>query len=325
MELLALAIQAATASFLLSSRLAKQFPSTTLRFALAFMVIAFPYSNELFGNVSHSQWYLAILSIALIFSEQGKRIVSQVSDYAVLVLNCLTGPFAPVLAIISWVNCRKDRRRFLLAVTITACAVVTAFALAGAPRGGIHRGSRFSLFERIISNQVVLGPIRGFHYVYGIPYTPFFDLREFFTALFGVLVIILGLRKAPAIIKALAGLGLFSFLSSLVTKGSWAVIGDPGVAERYFLHIGLVMLFSLYMLIVTSKFSLVRWAFRLVLAVCAIAVVQNWVYDPPFDRFNYPPQVANYAHLKRGQKLEIRFPIDRKLRTNYWTMELVKK
>jgi len=325
LELLALAIQAVSASFLVTARLAKQFPSVGVRFGLAFMVIGYPYSNELFGNVAHSQWYLGILSLAIICSEPGKRVVSRVADSVTVGLSCLTGPFAPIVAGISWSGWRGDKQRRVPAVIATVCAVVTLMALTGEPRTGIHRGSRFSLFERIISNQIVLGPIRGYHYVHQIPYTPFFDLREFFTALFGVVVIVWAVRKAPPLIKALAVLGTYSFLSSLITKGSWALIGDPGVGERYFLHIGLVMLFSVYFLSATARFSAVRWFFRAVLAICALATVQNWVYDPPFERFNYAPQIAKYDRLKPGEKVEIVFPIDRKLSTNSWTMDLIKK
>jgi hypothetical protein len=152
-----------------------------------------------------------------------------------------------------------------------------------------------------------------------------FDMREFLTALFGVVVIAIGVRKSPVLIKALAVLGVFNSVTSFITQGSWALIGDPGVAERYFLHIGLVMLFSVYILSVTARFAAVRWLFRAIMAICAVAIVQNWVYDPPFQRYDYAPQIAAYGHLKKGKSVEIEFPIDRKVEKNHWTMTLTKK
>lgn len=324
LELLALAVQAGTAAYLVSKRLEKQFPSSTLRFWLGFMVIAYPYSNELFGNVAHSQWYLAILSIALICSEPAKRAWVWSLDMGAMALNCLTGPFGPVMALIGWSNWRGDKKRFAAAWIALACTLFTIVTIHAPSRFGLHNHSRFSLFERVISNQVVLGPIRGFHYAYSVPYTPFFDIREFATAIFGTAVIVIGVLKAPNLIKALAFLGFFSFTTSLITQASWALIGDPGVGERYFLHIGLVMLFCVYVLSSTARFAAVRWLMRCVMAICALAIVQNWVYDPPFHKFDYPRQISEYERLKKGQTIEIRFPIDRKSDTNSWTMALTK-
>jgi hypothetical protein len=325
MEMLALSVQAVAASFLLSGRLAKQFPSSTLRFGLAFVVIGFSYSNELFGNVAHSQWYLGILSVALICSEPGKQLASRIGDYVTLTLNCLTGPFAPVLAVVAWSKWRGDRKRITAAFVVTVGACVTAYMLVGAPRTGIHKGSRLSLFERIVSNQIVVGPIRGFHYAYQIPYTPFLDLRELCNAVFGIVVIALAVRKGPPLVKALAALGVFSAVTSMLSGAGWALLGDPGVGERYFFYLGLLMLYSIYVFSVTARYSIVRWGFRIVLAFCALGAVQNWIYDPPFSEFNYGPQIAKYDQIKKGEKVKIRFPIDRKLASNFWTMDLIKK
>jgi hypothetical protein len=325
LTLLALMVQAASAAFLMSKRLERFFPSPVLRFWLGFVVIGYPYSNELFGNVAHSQWYLAILSVAIVCAAQQKRIVGWLTDLTTITVNCLTGPFAPVIALLGLTKWRGFKKWPDVTGMAILCALVTATTIHAPSRFGIHSGARAPLLERIIANQVVIGPIQGFHYVYQVPYMPIFDMREFLTALFGVVVILVGLRKAPGFIRAMAVLGLFSFSSCLVTQGNWAFLGDPGVGERYFFHIGLVLLFSIYSLSTNARHAVSRWFFRAIMGICALAILQNWVYDPPFHRFDYAPQIAKYDSLKPGEKLDITFPIDRKLRQNSWTMTLTKK
>src|SRR5471030_2288243 len=78
MELLALSVQSATAAFILSKRLANQIPSANVRFSIGFFLIAHPYSDELFGNVAHCQWYLAIISMAIVFAEPCKLFVFRI-------------------------------------------------------------------------------------------------------------------------------------------------------------------------------------------------------------------------------------------------------
>ena len=86
LELLALGVQASVAAFLVSRRMEKQLPSKLIRSGLAFFVIADPYSNELFANVTHSQWYLGILTLAILFSERGRKSLSVLGDSLVLLL-----------------------------------------------------------------------------------------------------------------------------------------------------------------------------------------------------------------------------------------------
>jgi len=325
LELLALAVQALAATFFASRLLEKQIPSAAGRWVCGFAVIAFPYSNELFGNVAHSQWYLALVSLVIICGAAPASLLARIGEYAMLAMNCLTGPFAPVLAGIGWSKWRGDPKRFAVAIVASLAAVPTVAAMIARPRSGMPHRWRMSLFYRVVANQVVFGPLGGFRYAYSREYDPFFNWPEFGAALFAAFTFAWALRQLPPFARALSLLGFFSFLASLDSKVSWILIGAPGVGERYFFFLGLAMILCVWQCSRTMPFATLRWFYRLLLAICAIATIVNWVYAPPFSRFNYAPQIAGFDALKPGETLEIQFPIDRKGSKPHWTLEIKKK
>jgi len=324
LEVAALCVQAGVSAFLLSRRMAKQIPSKLVRFGLAFFVIADPNSTELFANVSHSQWYLGILSLAILFSAPGRRVLSTLSDGVLLLLTGLTGPFAPVMAIFGWSHFRQLRSRWLVLTVATLTAAVTAASMIQHPRTGIADDAGATFLYRILTNQILYGTLRGFHYAYHTVSDPMFNLREFGCAIFGVAVIVAGIWKAPSFIRALGWLGLYCLVTSLLSGASWNLLGCPGVGERYFLYLDIVFVYGLFALSQQARSALIRWGFRGLLLVMAVAIVQEWVYDPPFSRFDFAPQIAGYDKLRPGESMEVLTPIDRKSPSVYWTITVPK-
>ena len=325
LEVAALCVQAAVSAFLLSRQMSKQLPSKLVRFGLAFFVIADPNSTELFANVSHSQWYLGILSLAILYSEPGRRALSRFGEGAVLVLIGLTGPFAPILAIFSWSRFKQLRSRWLVLAVTTLTAVVTAASMLQHPRDGINEDASATHLFRILTNQILYGTLRGFHYTYHTISVPTFDIREFGCAIFTIAVIVGGLWKAPPYLRALCGLGLYCLVTSLISKSSWNLLGCPGVGERYFLYLDMVFAYSLFAISHQARSALIRWGFRGLIAIFAVAILQEWFYDPPFAKFNFGPQIASYETLRPGQQMEVMTPIDRKSDSTYWTISIPKK
>ncbi len=325
LELLALAVQASVSAFLLSRRMAKQLPSKLVRFALAFFIIADPNSNELFANVTHSQWYLVILSLAILFSEAGRRSISQLGDGVLLFLTGLTGPFAPIMAIFGFSRLKHLRSRWPILVVTILTALVTAVTMIQHPRNGINEDASATRLFRLLANQILYGTNRGFHYAYHTVSPPTLNFREFGCTIFAVAVIIGGLWRATSFVKALGWLGLYCLIASLVSQASWNLLGCPGVGERYFFILDIVYAYGLYALSRRVRSALIRWCFRGLLAIMAIAMVQEWVYDPPFRRFEYAPQIARFNQLPPGYSIYIRTPIDRKSPHDFWILEIPKK
>jgi hypothetical protein len=322
--LIAVALQAATAAFLLSSRLARQFPSLWARAMLALLVVAYPYADELYGNIAHSQWYLAVLAAAIICAEPAKRAFARVRDVVVLFVAALTGPFSLVLAPIANVAAWRDRRLAPHATVLSVGAVVTFLSLPSHPRVTAHRTHRFPLILRMISNQVTVGSSAGFAGLKGQEYEPFFTMTSLALTLIAVGLIWYGARKGPQFLRALAWLGAFTVATVLISEASWRILGSPGVAERYFFFLGLAFLASILLVVTKSRRATVRWTARAFGLYLAVGIVANWVYPEPHTRFGYLQQITTYDRITKGTKLEIKTSIDRRSDAS-WTMELVKK
>ena len=230
-----------------------------------------------------------------------------------------------MMAIFSWTRFRQLKSRWIILVVTTLTAVITTHSILQHPRSGIHHSARASLLYRIISNQILYGTLRGFHYTYQIMYEAMFNLREFECALFATAVIIVGLWRAPAFLRALGWLGLYCFLTSLDSRASWALLGSPGVGERYYFYLDIVFAYGLFALSKQAPSALVRWCFRGMLLVMSVAILQEWVYDPPYPKFDYAPQIAGYEKLHPGEAIEVMTPIDRKSPKEFWTITIPKK
>jgi len=325
MEYLGMAVQAAAATYVVSRRLAGQIPSDLVRLTAACVLIAHPYSDELFANVAHGQWYLGIISLGIIYADPCKDRIIQAGEGVVLALSCLTGPFAPAMAIFAWVRLRREKIGLSNAIIATATASITLVEILTHNRSGLSHPHRYLQLERMIVNQVVQGPILGFDYLKRVPMYVFFDPVKTAIAWFGIAVILFGLRKSPAVIRALACLGLFCSVSSLFSQATWFGLGNPGMGERYFFYLGIVFLLCLYMLSRTANSSTIRWICRIPMVYCATAIVSNWVYPAPFSYFDFPPQIAPFAHLKPGESLVIETPGSRLFKMIKWKTQLIKK
>ncbi len=325
LELLAIGVQSGVAAFLLSHRISGQLPSKIVRFGLAFFIVGNPNSTELFANVAHSQWYLAILSLAILFSDRGRKTLSNLGDCIYLTLAGLTGPFAPILALITWRRSRVARIKWMSLVAMTLTAAITAASMIQHPRGGINSDASATRLFRLLANQILYGTTRGFHYAYHTVSPPNLNLREFGCAVFSIVVIVAGLWRAPAFMRALGWLGLYCLAASLVSQASWNLLGCPGVGERYFLYLDIVFAYGLFSLSQQARSAIIRWCFRVLLLVTLLAILQEWVYDPPFSKFDYAPQIAGYDQLRPGEVKRVMTPIDRKSPHDFWTMMIPKK
>jgi hypothetical protein len=87
----------------------------------------------------------------------------------------------------------------------------------------------------------------------------------------------------------------------------------------------MVFAYSLFALSQQARSALIRWGFRGLLAILTVAIVQEWVYDPPFSNFNFAPQIAGYEKLRLGEHVDVMTPIDRKSDSAYWTISIPKK
>lgn len=325
MELQALAVQALAGAFFLSSRLERQIPSIGMRLLCGLLVIGYPYSNELFANVAHSQWYLALLGATILCADPGKGRISRFGDYLLILLIAFTGPFSLVLAPLAWAVGWKDPHRRVLAVILTVAAGITAWSIFTHPRLGVHGRPRLSLFYRMLSNQVVIGSTLGLKEVNASEYIAIFNWPEFFYAAFCIGVVSFAIWRGSAWIRGLAAIGIFTVATALYSGSNWNLLGAAGVGERYFFFVGLLFLIGCAMASLAASRATYRWGFRALLLGTAFGVVWNWVYAAPFHDFDYPPQIAAFDQVPPGGHLDVKFPIDRKSTVYSWVVSLSKR
>lgn len=123
---LSLAILLGVCAFLFRRRLDAPFPPL-----LALAVAAAPNAVQLFGNLAHVQWFLALLLPLLAVQRSPESRAGAIADLALLVAIGLTGPFAILATPLFLVRWAADRhchsRRMLLAAL--ACAAGQAAVL----------------------------------------------------------------------------------------------------------------------------------------------------------------------------------------------------
>jgi hypothetical protein len=126
MAVIALVVQSMPPLLLLSRRFDIIWPSYWSRLLFAFVYIALPNSFETFGNLTNSQWYLAILSFLVVVSVTPRGLAGRITDSLALIISGLSGPFCLMLtpiAIWAWWQDRRADRLLRLAVTLGASAV----------------------------------------------------------------------------------------------------------------------------------------------------------------------------------------------------------
>ncbi|HWD41645.1 MAG TPA: hypothetical protein VG944_22575 [Fimbriimonas sp.] len=315
MALCAIFVQAAVAGSLLSKRLENQIPSVWVRGLLALLIVGYPNAEEIFANVAHSQWYLCILGMAFLYCKPGKTRLTTVLEICITVLIAFTGPFSLVLAPLAWYLAwankpRFGRRRVALALVWSVAFLVTVASLLVQPRLG-HSGShRPYLLVRMISEQVAIGSLQGLQEMRSRQADAFCNIPSVTYAFGVVAVLAYGFAKGSGFLKALICMGVFSFLSAVLTDTSWIALGN-GLGERYFLFLGLSFLLGLVLLSRNLPWAPGRWALRALAVVAVTGILRNWTYPPPNPALDYKTQLASFARLPRGAVLDVQTPIDR--------------
>lgn len=323
----AIAAQAWSAAFFLSDRMARQIPSLKVRAILASIIVAYPYQDDMFANVAHSQWYLSILGASIVFADPPSTRIARIVDYLAIAMIGFTGPFSILLAPAAWVMARGNRHRTIVAAILTVNAIVTFWSIQIHPRQQGHLG-RFALFLQVMSHQVVTASLQGEKRVFDMhregDFSYFFSWKDFgiTLAMFGVFLY--AFVKGPELLKFLIVLGFFMFISASLTGGSWIVLGNPGVGERYFFVLGFAFLFAIIRLRQETPSASLRWVTRLCGLMFLVGIVQNWKMPDPDPHFDYLSQLAKYEGAPRGVTISIDTPIGR-WTERHWVTKLVKR
>ena len=318
MNLLALACQAAPVVYLLSARGRTIVESLAVRLALVVVYLGLPL-GETHGNVTNSQWYLAILSaLMLLASAPTRRWVAGV-EIAVVLVAGLSGPFSialvPLAAYRWWRRRGRTEMSLLVATAGTAAVqvgVVVGNQLDGHLRTSGNLGASASRLALIVVDRVVIpaplgqpGPLQT--HVSGRPHAAVLAVLALGLA---VAVCLWGLLRGGAAVRLFsvaATLELAGALRSPVTDPlrPWLAMIQSDSGGRYFLLPQLAFLAVLIVAVTTVRPPRVRTAVAAaLLGVFLFGAVSNWRYAP-YRQYDLHAQQATIDHAAPGSEILI--------------------
>ena len=226
--IVALAVMAAIAAFVASSRLRSVLPDPRLRLAVAMLVVCIPQGAEPLGAPSHLQWYLALFLVARLFADPPRTALESWGERAAVVIACLSGPLGILLAPLYWLRARP------LLPWLAVSSAVQLVVLLASPRAA--GGYPIPMLLDIIATRAIDQSIIG-----------------------KAILLIADVRVLVAVVLlALLAVGLRSIPRSLWLSGAYlmvvplafglagnpdrtAIMLTPWAAQRYFVIIGFML------------------------------------------------------------------------------------
>ena len=322
-NLIAIFLNAAPASFLLSSRCASLGP-VPVRLLLAFLYLSLPNSRELSANITNVHSYLALLVLLVIIAAPGDSTEWRCADVSVVLLGSLTGPFVIMLwplAAAIWGWMRRTRWSVALLAAMTGCAVVQGLTLlrfGSAARVPGPLGASPLLLAKIVAAQVFAGAIVGNN---ALPYRHSYEVYAVLIALTGALVWAYALWRARWELKVVVLFGILLLVAALLEPMAdppkWqALLTAWGV--RYWFMPMLAFVSALVWMAGTEHPKAVRLVATAALVLMSVGIVREWRH-PRFADLHFAEYARQYSELPKGSSLTV--PIN----PPGWSMTLVKK
>jgi len=327
----AIFIQVLPAVFLVSSRLSSLLPSIKTRAILAFIYLALPGTAEINANITNSHWYLALLAFMVIISEPGRGFLWKGFDICIIILSCLSGPFAillsPITFVLWWI--KRDKRRLSVFVLVGVCAIIQILGLVffAGGRAETALGPSIDLFVSIVAGQIFLLPLVGGKGVDFLATSGGYLLIKYLFFCIGVLIVVYSLMKCPLELKLFVLFSCLIFFAALISPPEedvnawWVTLNVPSNGGRYWFFPNLAFVITLIWLFGQIWFGerfVPKILAGLIVAVMAIGIYLNWRH-PNYQDFRFYEYAEYYEKIPRGSRLII--PIN----PDGWLVQLVKK
>ena len=323
MNLLAIAIMAAPAVVVCSSRFAAAIPSLAVRVAVALLYLGLPNTWGLIGSAITSQWYHGALGLAIVLATPSERRAWQVFDLAALFLLGLSGPIAlflvPVIALKWWV--RRERWMiplFAIAVATSIVQVVVTVLREPPSTLDVTLGATPMAFLKLLAYRVAyaaaLGETRTLEIATG-PATAWSSAWAIALAGLAVLAVFgaaawkgpLELRLLLLFAALITGASLVGPMPLNYSQTYWETIARPGAGNRYFFFPVLALLVALVWLATRRHVAARAVGLAALAVVCLGGVRRDWREAPHRD-FDYPSYVQQYEQAAPGERVQIPHP-----------------
>jgi hypothetical protein len=319
-----LCVQVAPALLFASRRFRHVVASDRVRWLLSAAYLCL-WPSELTGNLTASQWHLAVLAFLVLGAKPPHTRGGRCFDITALAVAGLTGPYALFLAPLGFVMHRRDLTRWrwtelgVLAVTAAVQLTVLAFALPSAHRAQVLGASASDLVFAV-TNQVL---DRFGHWGINPAALPLAAAGAAAVAL----MLCGGFLRGPRLLRhfivfavAVAASGMLTPYSRLPdTRSAWDEISTGGGANRYFVYLVVAVVCSA--LVLLRRARLPRLGLPAGALVCALVLGSAAVQW----RFPQPPSqhlAAYEAELSRAVPgTVITIPIT----PRHWDMQVIAR
>jgi hypothetical protein len=328
LALIALAVQAAPAIFLLSDRM-RNLGSLGLRCGLAALYLAIPGIEEIHVTITGVQWHLAVIAFLVVIAESPGSPAGQIFDIVLLTLAVTSGPFSIFLLLPALLVLAVRRDKWSV-VRLSMCAggVVLAFVgllLTAHSRPQQPLGASVAGFSRIVAGQVVLRLVQGHNRLDHLSPSPaVVTALSVVITLLTLAVVLYGLRRGTLELRALLLYGslllaaALAFPTASTTTYQWIPMQVPGAASRYWYIPDFALIATLIWMLGAQRPALIRVIATTLICMTLYGMMKYWRFPAAAD-LHFPTYARQFENLAPRERLQI--PVN----PPGWSMTLIKK
>ena len=290
-----LLVQIAPALFLVSDRMAEAWPNGVGRLFFALFSLALPNAFEIHGNLTNSQWHLALLAFLVLVSAPPVGWGGQVFDSLVLLVSGLSGPFCILLLPVALWQVMERRRP----VDVWRIGLVGATVLVQIGFLLGHHGQRSlaplgagpRTLARIVALQLLIGPELGFRSMESILSSPWWQNNSLPLAITaaGAMISLPVVLHGPRLWQKFALFAALVFTAGLArpqvsaTEPQWSLMATPLMGDRYYVFMMLAWVGVLFVLV-----SKRNWPAR-ILGLALLLLMVVWSIPGDWHGFDMAP------------------------------------
>lgn len=303
-----LVMQVLPVMFLATDRMCTVTSSRTIRVGIGLAGLALPDLAELTGNVTNTQWSLAVLAALVLVARPAGSKAWRVFDVAVILIGGLSGPFSFFLApeAMALAAIRRSRLQFTLAMLVcaTAATQATALSLSAASQRPLLLGPfhlEATAGAALVAGRMLLAPLAGASRgtAFAVAIGPWGDLA---VSAIATSLIATAMLQSSTELRLLLCFGLLTLAGTLAgTRGLWIDMVRPAAAERYWY---IPMLTWIVALAVVAARHRRRWvrasALYALLAVALVGIPSGWQYPAPANA-HFQEAASKFATAPPGR------------------------
>jgi hypothetical protein len=309
--IVALVVQAIPLLILWSERFALLVNSTKFKLYASFVYLTIPFTAEIHGSITNSQWYLAVAAFLLLFIRNPKNKILFVGELFLLGVACLSGPFSIFLVLLLALNhfifkdrsVEKAKAFIVIGLALFHLFFIIFFFDHG--RSSVQLGISVTYLLIILGAQIFGGGLLGYKSLTTLQSKGWIAPV---IAIIGIEAMLYVLYKSPRMLKLFIIYGALIFLAALSSPNGplpgltwWQTLSTLQAGGRYYFMLHLAVLLSVGWLAFASRNIIAKGVGIIaILALIIIGIPADFHYYPPPDR-HYHSFVEKYQAAKHGQ------------------------